>query len=154
MKTFTRGSVDSHPGFGRPVRIITAASATALVIASAGFGAFYAWTAGSHHGPVLGILFVVMALGLEGAKPFAVEGIFTSLRSWSFGRAAAMAALAVVAVAYSLTAELSLMASIRADSAAQGTLTDDAAPTTGAGPETAHGPSTATRAGARQPRSR
>lgn len=103
---------------------------------------------------MLGILFVVMVLGLEGAKPFAIEGIFTARRSWSFGRAATMAALAVVAVAYSLTAELSLMPPIRADSAAQGTLTDDAAPTTGAGPETAHGPSTATRAGARQPRSR
>jgi uncharacterized membrane protein len=107
--------------------IITVASAAALVIASTGFGAFYAWRTGSHHGPVLGALSVLMALGLEGAKPFAVEGVFAALRSWSPFRAAAMTALAVVAVAYSLTAELSLMASIRADTAAQRTLAGDAA---------------------------
>lgn len=57
---------------------------------------------------MLGALSVLMALGLEGAKPFAVEGVFAALRSWSLGRAVAMTALAVVAVAYSLTAELSL----------------------------------------------
>lgn len=108
-------------------RIIVSASAAALVTASAGFGAVYAWTTGGHHGPVLGALSVAMALGLEGAKPFAVEGIFAALRSWSLGRAAAMAALALVAVAYSLTAELSLMAFIRADSAAERTLAGDAA---------------------------
>lgn len=107
--------------------IITTASAAALVTASAGFGAFYAWHTGSHHGPVLGTLSVLMALGLEGAKPFAIEGIFAALRSWSPFRAVAMAALAAVAVAYSLTAELSLMASIRADAAAQRTLAGDAA---------------------------
>lgn len=107
--------------------VITATSAAALVIASAGFGAFYAWHTGSHHGPVLGALSVLMALGLEGAKPFAIEGVFTALRSWSPFRAAAMALLGTVAVAYSLTAELSLMASIRADTAAQRTLAGDAA---------------------------
>jgi hypothetical protein len=68
-----------------------------------------------------------MALGLEGAKPFAIEGVFVSLRSWSLGRAIAMAALGVVAVAYSLTAELSLMAAIRADKAAERTLASDTA---------------------------
>jgi hypothetical protein len=108
-------------------RIITTTSAAALVTASAGFGAFYAWHTGSHHGPTLGALSVLMALGLEGAKPFAVEGVFAALRSWSLGRAAAMALLGTVAVGYSLTAELSLMASIRADTAAQRTLAGDAA---------------------------
>lgn len=107
--------------------IITTTSAAALVAASAGFGSFYAWHTGSHHGPVLGALSVLMALGLEGAKPFAVEGVFAALRSWSPLRAVAMAALAVVAVAYSLTAELSLMASIRADHASERTLAGDAA---------------------------
>jgi hypothetical protein len=108
-------------------RVITATSAAALVTASAGFGAFYAWHTGSHHGPVLGALSVLMALGLEGAKPFAVEGVFTSLRSWSPFRAVAMALLGTVAIGYSLTAELSLMASIRADTAAQRTLAGDTA---------------------------
>jgi hypothetical protein len=107
--------------------IITNASAAALVVASGGFGAFYAWTTGSHHGPVLGALWVLMALGLEGAKPFAIEGVFTALRSWSLGRAVAMALLGTVSIGYSLTAELSLMASIRADTAAERTLAGDAA---------------------------
>lgn len=103
------------------------ASAAALVIASAGFGAIYAWTTGSKHGPLLGALSVLMALGLEGAKPFAIEGVFVALRSWSIGRAIAMAALGLVAVAYSVTAELSLTASIRADIVAKHTLAGDAA---------------------------
>lgn len=109
------------------LNIITGMSAAALIVASAGFGAYYAWHTGIHHGPLLGALSVLFALGLEGVKPFAVEGIFAALRSWSPVRAAAMAALAVVAVAYSLTAELSLMASIRADYASQRTLAGDAA---------------------------
>lgn len=100
-------------------RLITAMSAAALIIASGGFGAFYAWTTGSHHGPLIGVLSVIMALGLEGAKPFAIEGALTAARSWSLFRAAALALLGVVAVAYSLTAELSLMAATRADNAAQ-----------------------------------
>lgn len=102
-------------------RLITATSAAALVIASAGFGAFYAWMTGNYHGPVVGALSVVMALGLEGAKPFAIEGAITAARSSSLSRAAALALLGVVAVAYSVTAELSLMAATRADTAAQRT---------------------------------
>jgi hypothetical protein len=74
---------------------------------------------GSHHGPIVGILSVVMALGLEGAKPFAIEGALTAARSLAPVRAIALALLGVVAVAYSLTAELSLMAATRADTAAQ-----------------------------------
>lgn len=101
------------------IRMITVASAAALVVASAGFGAFYAWTTGNHHGPVLGTLSVLMALGLEGAKPFAIEGALTALRLWSPIRAIALAVLGIVAVAYSLTAELSLMATTRANNAAQ-----------------------------------
>lgn len=100
---------------------IAQASAAALVAASAGFGAVYAWTTGSHHGPVLGSLTVLLALGLEGAKPFAIEGAFSAFRSWSFGRAAALATLGVASVLYSLSAELSLVASIRADRAAERT---------------------------------
>ncbi len=108
-------------------RIVTATSAAALVAASAGFGAFYAWTTGSHHGPFLGGLSVLMALGLEGAKPFAIDGAFAALRSCSPIRAAALAMLAAVAVVYSLSAELSLMAATRADTVAQRIHASDAA---------------------------
>ncbi|KWT65357.1 TolA protein [Hyphomicrobium sulfonivorans] len=68
-----------------------------------------------------------MALGLEAAKPFAIEGVFAALRSWSPVRAVALAALGTVAVAYSLTAELSLMAGTRADASAQRSQASDAA---------------------------
>lgn len=108
-------------------RIVIAMSAAALVAASAGFGAFYAWTTGSHHGPIVGGLSVLMALGLEGAKPFAIDGAFATLRSWSPIRALALATLGTVAVAYSVTAELSLMAAIRADTSAQRARVSDTA---------------------------
>jgi hypothetical protein len=89
-----------------------------LVISSAGFGCAYAWTQAAHHGPLLAGLAVAMALGLECAKPLAVESVFTCLRRLAIGRALAMLALAIVAIGYSLTAELSLMATTRADATA------------------------------------
>jgi hypothetical protein len=70
---------------------------------------------------MIGGLSVLTALGLEGAKPFAFEGAVAALRSWSPVRAAALAALGTVAIAYSLTAELSLMAATRADASAKRT---------------------------------
>jgi hypothetical protein len=90
-----------------------------LIVASAGFGCHFAWTQGAYHGPVLAAFAVAMALGLELAKPFAIEGVFSCLRNWAIGRASAMALLAIVAVGYSLTAELSLMAMTRGDAAAE-----------------------------------
>lgn len=104
----------------------TTASAL-LMIASAGFGCAFAFTQGAHHGPALAACAVAMALGLELAKPFAIEGVFSCLRSWAIGRALAMAALGLVAVAYSLTAELSLMAATRGDAAAERTKASDSA---------------------------
>jgi hypothetical protein len=62
---------------------------------------------------------LAMSIGLEICKPFAIEGVFSCLRAWAFGRALAMAAPGLVAVAYSLTAELSLMAATRGDAAAE-----------------------------------
>ncbi|WP_072395468.1 hypothetical protein [Hyphomicrobium sp. CS1GBMeth3] len=94
------------------------AAAIGLVIASTGFGAVYAWTTGAHHGIALGCLMVVMAVALELAKPLSVAAAFAAFRSWSIFRGAALAILAAVAVAYSLTAELSLMATSRGDLAA------------------------------------
>lgn len=99
--------------------IATQASATLLITSSAGFGAHYAWTTGSLHGPILGALTVAMALGLELAKPFAIEGVLSAARRFALGRALVLTILAVVAVTYSLTAELSLMASTRQDRASE-----------------------------------
>jgi hypothetical protein len=96
----------------------SSAAAIGLVTASAGFGAVYAWTTGSTHGYILGGLTVLFALALEVAKPLAVQGFFSAARTWAFGQALCLAVLAVLAVAYSLTAELSLMASVRSDTVA------------------------------------
>jgi disulfide bond formation protein DsbB len=106
------------PASGYGVRAALAISAILLVLSSAGFGAYFAWSQAEHHGPALAVLAVAMALGLETAKPFAVEAVFDCLRRWAIGRALAMLALAIVAIGYSLTAELSLMAQTRGDATA------------------------------------
>jgi len=90
-------------------------AAALLVLASAGFGCVYAWTTGSQHGSALGVLSVAMALGLELAKPMAIAGSLAALRELALLRAPLLLMLGVVAVAYSLTAELSLMATTRGD---------------------------------------
>ena len=94
-------------------------SAVGLVIASAGFGAVFAFTVGVQHGPLLAGLTIVMAIALELAKPLAVSASFTAFRSWSIVRGVALSVLAVVAIGYSLTAELQLVASSRGDLVAQ-----------------------------------
>jgi hypothetical protein len=94
-------------------------AAAGLVIASAGFGAVYAWTAGSPHGALMASLMVVMAVALELAKPLAVASAFAAFRSWALARGVALALLASVAVTYSLTAEVTLMAMARGDLVAE-----------------------------------
>jgi hypothetical protein len=102
----------------RGVRAALTIAAALLVFSSAGFGCVYAWHQAGHHGLALAVLAVAMALGLECAKPFAVEAVFDCLRRLAIGRALAMLVLAAVAIGYSLAAELSLMATTRADATA------------------------------------
>ena len=90
-------------------------AATALVLASCGFGAVFAWNTGIPHGYTLGVLSVVFAVALELLKPLAVSAAISAACSWHFIRSALLSLLALVAVAYSLTAELSLMAGSRSD---------------------------------------
>jgi hypothetical protein len=99
----------------RATHIIAAISAACLVISSAGFGAVFAWQTGSEHGPLLGVLSVLMAVALECTKPLALAAALTSLRSLVIVRGLALLLLASVAVVYSLSAELSLMAQNRGD---------------------------------------
>lgn len=113
-----RLSPESSSNFSPSTRLIAQISATGLVLASAGFGAVYAWTTGSQHGMVLGGLMVLMAVALELAKPLSAAGALTALRSFRLGRGAALGMLAAVAVAFSLTSELSLMATTRGDGVA------------------------------------
>lgn len=98
---------------------LKAVPAALLVIASAGFGSVFAWQTGQHHGLPLAILAVTMALGLELAKPLAVVGALRALTQWRIGTAIGLSALALVAIAYSFTAELQLMATSRANVVAE-----------------------------------
>lgn len=100
-------------------RCLAISSASGLAIASAGFGAVFAWSQGSQHGVVLGCLSVIMAVALETAKPLAVAGMLSAGREWKLGHAGALMILAAVAISYSLTAELQLMARSRSDAIAE-----------------------------------
>lgn len=102
-------------------------AAASLVVASAGFGALYAWQTGSEHGLAMAALAVVMALGLEAAKPLALMSAFEAIRAWRLASGAALTVLGLVAVAYSLTAELSLMAGARGDRVAERAAVSDTA---------------------------
>ena len=102
-----------------PTRLLAQISATGLVLASAGLGSIYAWTTGSQHGAGLAALMVLMAVTLEIAKPLSLAASFSAFRSWSVVRGALLALMAVVAISYSLTAELTLMAGARGDVVAQ-----------------------------------
>lgn len=98
---------------------IASIAACGLVIASMGFGAVFAWSSGAEHGPLLASLMVMMAVGLELAKPIAVASAFSAFRRWAIFRGTALALLAIVSVGYSLTAELQLVAGSRGDRVAK-----------------------------------
>ena len=100
------------------ITIARAIPSALLIAASAGMGALYAWTTGAEHGAIMVGLAVTMAIGLELAKPFAIEGALVAFRQWSLARGLILLVLGAVAIAYSLSAELSLMATIRGDTAA------------------------------------
>lgn len=102
----------------RVTDLLSKVAACALVAASAGFGAVYAWTTGATHGAVLGGLSVLFAVALEICKPLALRNALTALSRFDLIRTGALAILAVTAISYSLTAELSLWSALRADSIA------------------------------------
>ena len=96
-------------------KAIASIAACGLVFASCGFGAVFAWTSGAEHGYLLAALMVMMAVALELAKPLAVSAAFSAFRSWAIVRGIALSLLAIVAVCYSLAAELQLVAGSRGD---------------------------------------
>ncbi len=96
-------------------RVVGVVCASGLVLASAGFGAVYAYRVGIEHSPLLAALSVLMALALEGVKPIAVSGAIAAYASWQVGRGVGLTVLGLVCITYSLTSELSLMATSRGD---------------------------------------
>jgi hypothetical protein len=127
LSTTNVGCKDSEIGASRLKRLVGETSskplapalaklaASALIIASAGFGANYAGSLGAEQGPLLAVLSIAMAIGLEVAKPFSIAAAFESFRSSRICEGVAVALLGIVAVTYSLSAELSLWASMRSD---------------------------------------
>lgn len=93
--------------------------AASLLIASAGLGATYAWQTGAHHGVLLGSLLVLFALGLEALKPLSISYAFDAFRQWKLVQGAALTILGLVAVGYSLSAQLSLVSTSRFDVVAE-----------------------------------
>lgn len=96
-------------------RYLANSAASALVVASAGYGAVFAWQSGSQYGLLLGCLTVLFAVALEVLKPLALATAITSFRSLDLVRGSALVLLGLVAVTYSLTSELTLMAGARGD---------------------------------------
>jgi hypothetical protein len=101
------------------VGITAKVAATCLVLASAGFGAVFAYSTGIQHGIVLAGLTVLFAVALELVKPLAIHAAFQALGSLAILRGLSLALLGLVAVAYSLTAELALVSGSRGDLASQ-----------------------------------
>lgn len=96
-------------------RFLVIAAAVLLVSASAGFATLFAWRVGSGHDVALGVLSVVMALGLKLSEPFALASAFSAFRQFRIVTGAVLLATGLLAVAFSLQAELTFMASTRGD---------------------------------------
>jgi len=99
-------------------RVVALVAGTSLVIASAGFGAVYAYKLGIQHGILLAGLTVLFAVALEILKPLAIQGAFQALAEWSPVRGLCLGLLGALAACYSLTAELALISAQRSDMAA------------------------------------
>src|SRR5262249_24248074 len=101
------------------VRVVSKVAATGLVVASASFGGAYAYRVGIHGGMFLAGITILFAVALELAKPLAITQAFQCFGEWRPVRGLFLSVLGVLAVAYSLTSELALMAGSRGDLAAQ-----------------------------------
>lgn len=98
-----------------PQLILARISASGLVLASAGMGAVYAWSVGSQYGVVLAVFMTLMAVALEIAKPLSLAAAFRAFKSQAIPSGIVLALLALVAISYSLTAELTLVSGVRGD---------------------------------------
>ena len=109
------------------VSLTAKVAATGLCLSSAAFGALFAASVGIKHSIALAAITVLFVVALELIKPLALVAAFDAFKNWSPGRGLALGALAVVAIAYSLTAELALTASSRSDLAASRQAESDSA---------------------------
>ena len=107
-----------HLHTSKYARVVALFGATGLVVASAGFGALYAYKIGIQHSIALAGLSILMALALEGIKPLAIAAGLHSLKE---GGAAPLLLMGLggIACAYSLTSELSLVSMSKGDLVAE-----------------------------------
>lgn len=104
----------------KTIRVVAVLSATGLVLASAGFGALYAYKIGIQHSILLAGLSILMAVALEGVKPLAIAAGIQGFRSGSSKAGPTLLlVLGGISVAYSLTAELSLISMSKGDLVAE-----------------------------------
>jgi len=100
----------------KTIRVVAVLCASGLVLASAGFGALYAYKVGVQHSILLAGLSILMAVALEGVKPLAIAAGLQGFKTGgSKGASAALIILGGISVAYSLTAELSLISMSKGD---------------------------------------
>jgi winged helix-turn-helix DNA-binding protein len=112
-----------------PSRITVALASIAaagLVISSAMFAAFYAWSVGQSKGQLFAAVMVAFAVSLELCKPMALAYALQSFRRLAVVRGALLGLLAAVAVTFSLVSELSLVGGSRSDVVAERQATVDA----------------------------
>ena len=96
-----------------------------LIGASACLGAYYGYTIGAHIHLALGAIFASAALGGEILKPLAIVAAVDAAKHRQLVPSLACSLLAIVCIAYSFTAELSLSATSRSDQSAQRAHTAD-----------------------------
>src|SRR5262249_8038285 len=94
-------------------------AAYSLIIASSGFGCVYGYTVAHNNGNIMAMFTILFVLGLEFLKPLSISYAFQCFQRFQFVQGILLALLGLVAVIYSLTAELSLMYAARSDLAAQ-----------------------------------
>lgn len=100
------------------VRYIANLAAWSLILASSGFGCVYAYTISIGHGRIMAFFTILFVIALEVLKPLSIAYAFACFNNLHLIRGLLLALLGVTAIAYSLTAELSLMYAARSDVAA------------------------------------
>ncbi len=95
---------------------LTATIASVMAItASVGFTGYFSYRVGLEHSLLLAILSATFAVSLDLMKPLAVHSALRSLTSFQFVKGLLCLLLALVAIIYSLTSEISLMSTSRGD---------------------------------------
>ena len=106
-------------------RCIPFSAAFLLISSAAALGAFYGYQLGAHYHPIIGIFFALAAIGGAALAPFAVDEAITAVRQGDWLGSIGCTAFALIAIAYSAAAALSLANGTRSDLASARALNVD-----------------------------